>query len=116
LARRPIPFGIHKFSIHPHLINLLQAERIIPQIGLAQTPSVGHDQVLKLESDLAEPVVYRLERRRDVLRIFVGLDFLDNIEAFFKKGGADRLRRRYDPSWPEELAIYSCSDKRRGNE
>lgn len=76
LAGWSVPFRVYEFAFDPHLVNLLQAERVVPQISLAEAPPVCHHQILELKAYLAEPVVYRLERRRNVLRVLVRLDLV----------------------------------------
>ncbi len=85
LAGRAVPFRVYEFSVDPHLVNLLQAERVVPEVSFAEAPPVCHHQILELKPDLAEAIVYRLERRRDVLRVLIRLDLVRNLKAFFKQ-------------------------------
>ena len=67
------------------------------------------NQTLQLSPDLHQTVVYRLERRRDVLRLVQRSNLLDNLEALFEEGRADGLRRRERASWTHEFAIDPLS-------
>jgi len=46
---------------------------------------MGHNQTLQFCTDLVEPVVDGFQRRRDILGVFVRLDFLRDLETFFEE-------------------------------
>lgn len=83
---RNIPIQIHEFAVHPHLIYLLQTQRVVPEICLSQTPPVSLGEVLQLLPDLRHPVKDWLQRISDTFRLILSLDFLCDVEAFFEEG------------------------------
>jgi hypothetical protein len=100
-----IPLRVHEMPINPHLIDLLQTQRIVPQVRLTEAPPVRHYEALQLRPDLREAIVDGLERRADVLALLLRFDLLDDVEAFFQQGGADGLRGGDEPAGTEELAV-----------
>lgn len=107
MPRRSVSVGVHKLAIDSHLVNLLETERIVVEIGFPEAPSVREDEVLEFGAELAEAVVYRFERTRYVLGLVLSLDLLQDVEAVFKEGRAYCLGGRYDASWTEEFSIDS---------
>jgi len=83
---RNIPIQIHELAVHPHLIYLLQAQRVVPEICLSQTPPVSLGEVLQLPPDLRHPVEDRFQRVRDTFRLILSLNLLRDVEAFFEEG------------------------------
>lgn len=88
---RDVLIQIHELAVHPHPIYLLQAQGVVPEIRLSQTPPVSLGEVLQLPPDFRHPVEDRFQRVRDALRLILSLDFLCDVKAFFEEGGADSL-------------------------
>lgn len=105
LSRWFIAFCIDKLAIDAHLVDLVQAHRIIEEIRLAETPSVREDEVLKFRAQFIQAIMDRLERRSYILRIILRLDLLQNVKAFLQEGDAECLRSRYGPPWTKELSV-----------
>ena len=77
---------VYELSVYPHLVYLLQTQRVVPQIRFSQTPSVGQSEALQLPPDLRQPVKDWFQCVRNIFRFILGLDLLCDVEAFFKEG------------------------------
>lgn len=107
LSRWPIPVLVMELAVNPHLVDLLQTQRVVPQVRLAEAPSVGEHQVLQLGADLAEAVVDGLERGCDVLGLLLRLDLLRDLEAFLEERRADCLGCGDHAAGAEELPVHA---------
>ena len=38
LALRPVTLGVDELPVNAHLVNLLETETVVPQVGLAEAP------------------------------------------------------------------------------
>lgn len=84
LSGRPVSISVDEFAIDAHLIDLLQANSIVPQIRFTQAPTSSEYEVLKLSTDLRKPVIDRFQTEGNVLRVFASFDFLYDLKAFFQ--------------------------------
>ena len=121
LTVRAVALCVDELAIDAHLVDLLQTEAVVPEIGLAQAPPMRQNlcrfeppsseprsytyQALKLPSYLRKSVIDGLEGRRDIFGLVLRAYFLHNVETFLQQGGTYGLRGREGTSWAHELAI-----------